>query len=75
MYFISRIDKEIFKAIAPAIATDEVVFTGKQAQHVQERHPKAYERHFDHLKEIVESPDFLLRDTKHATTTLVEVGW
>jgi len=71
MRIIGKIDLTLYKEVAPNITTDEVVLTDMQAQHVQERHPKAYERYLEHLAEILESPDFILCDPKHNNTALV----
>lgn len=64
---IGKIDKDKFKLISEDITTDEVVLTDKQVEHIRERHPNDYERYFKYFKEIVENPDYIIKDNKPNT--------
>ena len=45
MYFIGKIDKEIYKCISDDIQTEDVIITEERIQHIKERHPNDYERY------------------------------
>lgn len=70
MHYIGRIDKEKFKLITNDITTDIVVLTNKQIEHIKERHPNDYEQYFRYFKEIVENPDYIIRDS-HPNTAFI----
>ena len=54
------------------IVTDEVIITENQIQHIKERHPNDYERFSDYLKEIVESPDYIVETNKPNTALVLK---
>lgn len=70
--YIGRIDREKFKEITRDITTDEVILTNKQVEHIKERHPNDYEQYFKYFKEIVENPDYIIRDAKPNTGFLLK---
>ena len=70
--YIGKIDKEKYRLITKDITTDEVILTGKQVEHIKERHPNDYEQYFKYIKEIVENPDYIIRDTKPNTGFLLK---
>ena len=72
MQYIGRIQKEKFKLITKDITTEEVILTAKQVEHIKERHPNDYEQYFKYLKEIVENPDYIIKDTKPNTGFLLK---
>lgn len=72
MQYIGRIDKEKFKLITKDITTDEVIVTERQIQHIKERHPNDYEQYFMFFKEIVENPDYIIKDIKPNTAFLLK---
>lgn len=72
LQYIGRIDREKFKEITEDITTDEVILTNKQVEHIKERHPNDYEQYFKYFKEIVENPDYIIRDTKPNTGFLLK---
>ena len=72
MQYIGKIDKSKFKKITTDITTDEVILTNKQVEHIKERHPNDYETYFKYIKEIVENPDYIIRDTKPNTGFLLK---
>lgn len=67
MQYIGKIEKEKFKLISKDITTEEVVITDKQIEHIKERHPNDYERYFCYIKEIIENPDYIIKDVKPNT--------
>lgn len=71
MQYIGRIDIGKFRGIADNIITDEVVLTDKQRVHIQERHPEILEKFEKHFPEIVEKPDYILKDNTRENTALI----
>lgn len=71
LQYIGKIDREKFKDISEKIITDEVILTEKQREHIKARHPeilKEYERYFS---QIIEYPDYILKDNIRANTALI----
>ena len=72
MYIIGKIDIEKYKCVTPDITTDEVIITGKQIDHIKERHPNDFERFFTYFKEIVEDPDYIIEANKPNTALILK---
>ena len=72
LQYIGKIDKARFKNITEDITTDEVILTDRQVEHIKERHPNDYEQYFKYIKDIVENPDYIVRDTKPNTGFLLK---
>lgn len=72
MQYIGKIDKDKFKLISEDITTDEVILTDKQVEHIKERHPNDYERYFKYFKEIIENPDYIIKDKRPNTGFLLK---
>lgn len=70
--FVCRLDKDLYKVVAEDIRTDEVIITDERIQHIQERHPDDYERFSTYLAEIVQSPDYIIRDSRPQTGMLLK---
>lgn len=70
--YIGKIDRSKFSKITNDITTDDVILTERQVEHIKERHPNDYEQYFDYIKEIVENPDYIIRDTKSNTGFLLK---
>lgn len=70
--YIGKIDRNRFSKITKDISTDEVILTERQVEHIRERHPNDYEQYFSYIKEIVENPDYIIRDTKPNTGFLLK---
>lgn len=72
MYFIGKINKEIYKCISADIQTDDVIITEERIQHIKERHPNDYERYCGFLKEIVEQPGYIIETNKINTALILK---
>lgn len=70
--YIGKVDKEKYRLIAKDMTTNEVTLTDKQIEHIKERHPNDYEQYFKYIKQIIENPDYIIRDTKSNTGFLVK---
>ena len=71
MDYIGRLDKNKFTGISEDILTDEVVLTENQKEHIIKNRAATYERYKDNLQDIIENPDFILKDPKHKDTALI----
>ena len=60
MHFIGNLDREIYKCVTEDIATDEVIITNRQIEHIKERHPNDFELFSDYIQEIIADPDYIL---------------
>ena len=72
MQYIAKIDKAKFKMINENIISDIVILTNRQVEHIKERHPNDYERYFIYFKEIIENPDYIIKDTRPNTGLLLK---
>ena len=65
--FVCKLDRELYKVVTEDIRTDEVIITDERIQHIQERHPNDYERFNSYLPEIIQEPDYIIRDKRPQT--------
>ncbi len=72
MLYIGKLDKELYQCVSQDIATEEVVITEERVQHIIERHPGDYERYFSFIKEIIETPDYILEANKPFSVLLLK---
>ena len=72
MYYIGKITTERYKKISNNITTEDVILTDKQIEHIKERHPSDYERYYIYIKELVENPDYIIRDSQPNTGFLLK---
>ncbi len=70
MYFVGKLNKEIFRCISKDIRTDEVIITEERIHHVNDRHPGEHKKIKEYIKEAVENPDYIIAD-KHPNTGLM----
>ena len=72
MQYIGKIDRKKFEKISNDITVEEVILTDKQIEHIKERHTNDYERYFKYIKNIVENPDYIIKDAKPNTGFLLK---
>jgi len=72
LYFIGKINKEIYKCISADIQTEDVIITDERIQHIKERHPNDYERYCEFMKDIVEQPDYIVETNKINTALILK---
>lgn len=70
--FVGRIDREIFKVVSDGITTDEVIITDERIGNILDRHPKDLERYQKYLREIIETPDYIVEANKPASAVLLK---
>ena len=71
LQYIGKINIELYKGISKKIITDEVVLTEKQREHIKQRHPEILEKYEKYFTEIVEKPDYILKDNARENTALL----
>ena len=67
MNFVCKLDRKLYSVISDDIQTDEVIITEERIRHVQERHPDDYERFSSYLVDIIQRPDYIIRDERPNT--------
>ena len=70
MYYVGKIDKNIYKCVTEDIVSEDVIITDNQIKHIRDRHPNDFERFAEYFKEIVEEPDYIV-DTSKPYTALI----
>ena len=71
MEHIGKIKTEYVSEYKNKIITNEVVLTSERLNdHILIKHKKEYENLRVYLKEIVEEPDYILRDNRHSDTLI-----
>jgi len=71
LQYIGKINTKLYKEISNKILTNEVVLTDKQKEHIEQRHPKILEKYEKYFTEIVEKPDYILKDNARENTALL----
>lgn len=64
MYYIGKIDKNIYKCITKYIQTDEVIITDERIQHIKQRHPNNYEKYCNYMVDIITKPEYIIEANK-----------
>ena len=59
---VCDLDIKKYQCAAPDIRSSEVIITEERIGHIQERHPLDFERYSGYLKEIIENPDYLVKN-------------
>lgn len=72
VHSVGKIDREIYKCISDDIKTDEVIITDERIQHIKDRHPNDFERYYGYMKEIVETPDYIVETNKPKTALILK---
>ncbi len=68
---IGKIDIYLFKDISNEIITDEVILTPDRYEHIIEKHKEDYSLYFEKVKDILNKPDYILKDSKNKDTAMV----
>lgn len=71
MQYIGKINIKLFRGISDKIITDEVVLTEKQKEHIRERHPEILKKYEKYFTDIIEKPDYILKDKVRNNTALI----
>ena len=71
MQYFGKIDINLYKDISKNIITDEVILTEKQREHIELRHPGVLKKYEKYFTEIIEKPNYILKDNSRENTALV----
>lgn len=72
VHAVGKINKDIYKCVTEDIATDEVVITDNQIQHIMDRHPNDYEKFSKYFGRIVSEPDYIIKANKPDTAVILK---
>lgn len=73
MRYIGKLNKALYRCVTEDITTDEVIITEERIQHIKDHHPGHFELIAPHLKEAIESPDYILKDAPRTGLVLKRV--
>lgn len=68
---IGKINIDLFSNITRSIRTDEVVLTNERYIHIIDGHKEDFELYTNMLTEIIENPDYILKDYKNENTAMI----
>lgn len=68
---IGEIDLNKLGKYKNILATNKVILTSERREHIIEKHPGHYEILKDYIKNILENPDYILKDLKHENTIVL----
>ena len=71
VYTLGKIKKDIYKCITKEIVAEDIIITDNQMQHIFDRHPDAFDQIIESMRNILENPDYIIKDEKHENTGLV----
>ncbi len=72
IYSLGTLDWKIYGSISEDHITDEVIITGKQLAHIRERHSEAYIDMLNHIKDILDDPDYIIKDKRPNTGLVIK---
>lgn len=73
MLFVKKIcelDENLIKGEFSNLKTSDVVLTSERDEHIRNHHPSDYKLYSSHLSEIIEEPDYILKDEKNEATVI-----
>jgi len=72
LIYIGKLDKNKLGEYKNKLITDEVVLTEERlAKHILDKHFKEYIQLKDYIKEIIENPDYIVKDNRHYDTIIL----
>lgn len=69
---IFQLEREKYQCITPDILTNEVILTEERIYHIKQRHPGVYEQFFMVLPEMIEDPDYIIKDIRPNTAIVLK---
>ena len=76
MYQLGKIDISIYRCVTDNIATDELIITKKQIEHILQRHPKDFKNAQDIFRSVIEAvslPDYIVESDKPNSAFILKV--
>ena len=72
MNFVCKLDRELYSVVTKDIASDDVIITDKQIEHIKERHPNDFELFAKFFAEMIRDPDYILEANKPNTAIVLK---
>ena len=72
MNTLVKLDIELYKRVSDDIATEEVIVTEKQIEHINKRHQDAYEKYGQYIPEVILNPDYIVESPRYATAIVMK---
>ena len=72
MYYISKLNPNIYKCITDDIVTTDVIITDEQIRHIRERHPNDFEKYSKYFQEIISFPDYIIEANRENTAVILK---
>lgn len=69
---LGTLNWDIYACISGEHVTDEVIITDEQLSHIQGKHPEAYEDAIHYVKDVLASPDYIIRDKRPNTGLVIK---
>lgn len=69
--YIGNLDKNKLGEFKDKIITEEVILTNERAEHILLEHKKEYEQLKNYMSEIIQEPDYILKDNRHDDTIIL----
>ena len=72
MHFVCKLDKSLYSVVTADIASDEVIITDEQIEHIKKRHPNDFETFASFFAEIINNPDYIVEANKPNTAVVLK---
>ena len=72
MQFVCKLNKDLYSVVTADIASDEVIITDKQIEHIKERHPNDFESFAGFMSEVIVNPDYIIEANKPNTALVLK---
>lgn len=72
VYYIGKLNKEIYSCVTKDIASNVVIITEKQVEHIKERHQNVYEKFGHCFNSIIQEPDYIIEANKPNTALILK---
>ena len=72
LHFVCKLDKNLYRVVMEDIASDEVIITDEQIEHIKNRHPDDYELFANFFAEMIRDPDYIIKANKPNTAIVLK---
>jgi hypothetical protein len=69
---IATINKELYACVCADIASDDVIISKEQIEHIKERHPRDIEFFEKYAEEILTDPDYIISSDEENTAVILK---
>ena len=72
MYYIAKLNLEIYRCITDDIVTTDVIITDEQIRHIRERHSDDFDNYSKYFREIISNPDYIIEANRENTAVILK---